>query len=79
MHLLFNAMLSCGPEVNTLIQSYMSCLFLILNVLYLLTFPGAMKKQRKQQTPEQDALEHIDACRDKPFLEERVIDSFKGR
>nr|XP_046274081.1 uncharacterized protein LOC124074833 isoform X2 [Scatophagus argus] len=38
-----------------------------------------MDKQRRQLTPEQDALEHIVACRDKPFLEERYIDSFKGR
>ncbi|XP_074468762.1 uncharacterized protein LOC141753956 isoform X2 [Sebastes fasciatus] len=38
-----------------------------------------MEKQRRQLTPEQDALEHIVACRDKPFLEERFIDSFKGR
>ncbi|XP_029022710.1 histone-lysine N-methyltransferase NSD3-like isoform X2 [Betta splendens] len=38
-----------------------------------------MEMQKKQQTPEQDALEHIVSCRDKPFLEERLIDSFKGR
>ncbi|XP_075962356.1 uncharacterized protein LOC142965335 isoform X3 [Anarhichas minor] len=38
-----------------------------------------MDKQRRQLTPEQDALEHILACRDKRFLEERFIDSFKGR
>ncbi|XP_014851727.1 PREDICTED: uncharacterized protein LOC106923279 isoform X2 [Poecilia mexicana] len=38
-----------------------------------------MKEQRGKQTPEQDALEHIVACKDKPFLEERFIDSFKGR
>ncbi|KAM4725561.1 uncharacterized protein FYW61_013665 isoform 2-T3 [Anableps anableps] len=38
-----------------------------------------MKQQRGKQTPEQDALEHIVACKDKPFLEEQFIDSFKGR
>ncbi|XP_049890842.1 uncharacterized protein LOC126384039 isoform X1 [Epinephelus moara] len=36
-------------------------------------------EHRGQLSPEQDALEHIIACRDKPFLEERFIDSFKGR
>ncbi|XP_068431806.1 uncharacterized protein [Clinocottus analis] len=38
-----------------------------------------MGKHRRQRTPEQDALKHILACRDKHFLEERFIDSFKGR
>ncbi|XP_032391770.1 uncharacterized protein LOC116701860 isoform X1 [Etheostoma spectabile] len=38
-----------------------------------------METQRRQLSPEQDALEHIVACRDKPFLEERFIDFFKGR
>ncbi|XP_029298586.1 LOW QUALITY PROTEIN: uncharacterized protein LOC115015426 [Cottoperca gobio] len=38
-----------------------------------------MAKQRRQKTSVQDALEHIVACRDKPFLEQRFIDSFKGR
>ncbi|XP_026203998.1 uncharacterized protein LOC113154170 isoform X3 [Anabas testudineus] len=38
-----------------------------------------MEKQKSQLAPEQDALEHIVACRDKPFLEERFIDSFKER
>ncbi|XP_059205277.1 uncharacterized protein LOC131984472 [Centropristis striata] len=38
-----------------------------------------MEMQRRQLTPEEDALEHIVPCRDKPFLEERFIDSFKGR
>lgn len=38
-----------------------------------------MESQRRQLTPEQDALEHIVACRDKPFLEEIYIDAFKGR
>ncbi|XP_039675540.1 uncharacterized protein LOC120570916 isoform X5 [Perca fluviatilis] len=38
-----------------------------------------MEKQRRQLSPEQDALEHIVAHRDKPFLEERFIDFFKGR
>ncbi|XP_026156664.1 uncharacterized protein LOC113126760 [Mastacembelus armatus] len=38
-----------------------------------------MEKQRADLTPEQDALEHIVAGQDKPFLEERFIDSFKGR
>ncbi|KAI4817450.1 hypothetical protein KUCAC02_010851 [Chaenocephalus aceratus] len=38
-----------------------------------------MEKQRRQLTPEQDALEYIVACRDKPFLEEKFINSFKGK
>nr|XP_020474167.1 uncharacterized protein LOC109970738 [Monopterus albus] len=38
-----------------------------------------MENQRGQLTHEQDALDHIVACRDKPFLEERFIDYFKGR
>lgn len=38
-----------------------------------------MENQRRQLTPEQDALEHIAACWDKPFLEERYIDVIKGR
>ncbi|KAK5883248.1 hypothetical protein CesoFtcFv8_019600 [Champsocephalus esox] len=38
-----------------------------------------MEKQRRQLTPEQDALEYIVACRDKPFLEEKLINSFKGK
>ncbi|XP_045915514.1 uncharacterized protein LOC123977076 [Micropterus dolomieu] len=38
-----------------------------------------MEKKRRQLTPEQDALGHIVACKDKPFLEERFIDSSKGR
>ncbi|XP_041811872.1 uncharacterized protein LOC121620002 [Chelmon rostratus] len=38
-----------------------------------------MEKTTRQLTPEQDALEHIVACRDKPFLEDRYIDCFKGR
>ncbi|XP_036948803.1 uncharacterized protein LOC119016720 isoform X3 [Acanthopagrus latus] len=32
-----------------------------------------------EKTPKQDALVHIVACKDKSFLEERYIDSFKGR
>lgn len=38
-----------------------------------------MEMQQRKRTPEQDALEHIAAFKDKPFLEERFIDSFKGR
>ena len=38
-----------------------------------------MEEQKRSLTPAEDALEHIVACRDKPFLEERHIDSFKGR
>ncbi|XP_029976872.1 histone-lysine N-methyltransferase set-1-like [Salarias fasciatus] len=37
-----------------------------------------METHNSQLTPEQDALQHIAACRDKPFLKERFIDSFKG-
>lgn len=42
-------------------------------------FLAVMEKQRRQLTPEQDALEYIVACRDKPFLEEKFINSFKGK
>uniref|UniRef100_A0A3B5AKE8 SET domain-containing protein n=1 Tax=Stegastes partitus TaxID=144197 RepID=A0A3B5AKE8_9TELE len=38
-----------------------------------------MKKRDQKMTPEQDALQYIVACRDKPFLEKRFIDSFKGK
>ncbi|XP_040909011.1 uncharacterized protein LOC121191726 isoform X2 [Toxotes jaculatrix] len=38
-----------------------------------------VEQQGRQLTPEQDSLGHIKACRDKPFLEEMFIDSFKGR
>ncbi|XP_051811567.1 uncharacterized protein LOC127536125 isoform X2 [Acanthochromis polyacanthus] len=38
-----------------------------------------MEKQGGEMTPEQDALQYIAACRDKPFLEERFIDSLKGK
>ncbi len=36
------------------------------------------QKQRRQLTAEQDALEHMKSCTDKPFLEEKFIDPFKG-
>ncbi|XP_062291642.1 uncharacterized protein LOC133996101 isoform X2 [Scomber scombrus] len=39
----------------------------------------AVEQQGSQLSPEQDALEHIKACRDKPSLEERFIDPSKGR
>ncbi|XP_031151492.1 uncharacterized protein LOC116047099 isoform X3 [Sander lucioperca] len=45
----------------------------------LLQQSDAAEQQNRQLTPEQDALEHIKACRDKPFLEERFINPFKGR
>lgn len=48
-------------------------------VFFFEIFPADMESQRRQLTPEQDALEHIVACRDKPFLEEIYIDAFKGR
>ncbi|CAJ1082997.1 uncharacterized protein LOC117827743 isoform X1 [Xyrichtys novacula] len=38
-----------------------------------------MEDERRKLTPEQDALEHIASRKDKPFLEGRYIDSFKGR
>ncbi|XP_054601443.1 uncharacterized protein [Nothobranchius furzeri] len=38
-----------------------------------------MKEQRRQAVAEQDARAHIVACKDKPFLIERFIDSDKGR
>lgn len=47
--------------------------------IYLENFSAAMEDQRRELTPEQDALEHIAACRDKHFLEERHIDAIKGR
>lgn len=49
----------------------------ICNFVYY--FLDLMEMQGRQLTPEQDALEHIVAFKDKPFLEERFIDSFKGR
>lgn len=38
-----------------------------------------MEKKTRKLTPEQDALEHILAFRDKSFLEERFIDPIKGK
>ncbi|KAG7501391.1 zinc finger MYM-type protein 4-like [Solea senegalensis] len=38
-----------------------------------------MENQKKSLSPEEDALVHIHACTDKYFLEDRFIDSFKGR
>ena len=50
--------------------------------LYIYIFlPDAVEQQavmERQLTPEQDAVEHIKARRDKPFLEEKIIDAFKG-
>lgn len=37
-----------------------------------------MEKQKPKLTPEQDALNHIADGKDKPFLEQRFINSFKG-
>ncbi|XP_072227139.1 uncharacterized protein [Leuresthes tenuis] len=42
-------------------------------------FPAVMEKSSRHLTPAQDALQHIVGCRDKPFLEQRFIDTFKGR
>ncbi|XP_068188438.1 uncharacterized protein [Antennarius striatus] len=39
---------------------------------------ASMNKQSPDLSPEQDAQQHIKACRDKPFLEERFIDPIKG-
>lgn len=47
--------------------------------IYLENVSAAMEDQRREVTPEQDALEHIAACRDKHFLEKRYIDVIKGR
>lgn len=33
----------------------------------------------QQLPPVEDALKHIAACTDKPFLKERYIDTFKGK
>lgn len=33
----------------------------------------------QQLTPEEDALKHIAACIDKPFLEERYVDALKDK
>lgn len=49
------------------------------NLVYCENVPAVMEKKSRQLTPEQDALEHILACRDKHFLKERVVDSFKGK
>ncbi|XP_029700999.1 uncharacterized protein isoform X2 [Takifugu rubripes] len=38
-----------------------------------------LRNKKRQLTPEQDALEHIRACRDKPFLEQKFINPDKGR
>lgn len=35
-------------------------------------------KQGGQLTPEQDAMQHIKACKDKSFLKEMFINSTKG-
>lgn len=40
--------------------------------------PAVMEKQEPLVTPEQDALNHIADGRDKPCLEQRFINSFKG-
>lgn len=47
------------------------------NLVSLENFLAVMEKWKRP--PEEEALEHIVARRDKPFLEERYIDSFKGR
>lgn len=44
----------------------------------IITLPDAVEQRGRSLTPEQDALEHIKACRDKPFLEEMFIDPSKG-
>lgn len=55
-----------------------------LYALIFIFFPDAVQqqavteKQSRQLTPEQDALEHIKASRDKPFLEQMFIEPFKG-
>lgn len=49
---------------------------LILNILD--NSPDDVERQGRHRTPEQDALEHIKACRDKPFLEAMFIDPHKG-
>ncbi|XP_034027605.1 histone-lysine N-methyltransferase set-1-like [Thalassophryne amazonica] len=36
-------------------------------------------QQRRRKKPEQDAKEHILAGKDKPFIEKRYINAFKGR
>ncbi|XP_062419595.1 uncharacterized protein LOC134132279 isoform X3 [Pungitius pungitius] len=38
-----------------------------------------MMERRRRKTPEQDAMDHIILGRDKSFLQEKFIDSFKGR
>ncbi|XP_047460236.1 uncharacterized protein LOC125019481 [Mugil cephalus] len=40
---------------------------------------GDVRQQGRRLTPQQDALEHIKARRDKHFLEEKFIDSLKGK
>lgn len=40
--------------------------------------PADMEKQKPFLTPEQDALNHIANGKDKAFLEQRFINSFKG-
>ncbi|KAI9516392.1 hypothetical protein NQZ68_015893 [Dissostichus eleginoides] len=37
-----------------------------------------MTQRSRRKTPEQDAIEHIILGRDKPFLDTRYINTFKG-
>ncbi|TNN51936.1 Histone-lysine N-methyltransferase pr-set7 [Liparis tanakae] len=45
----------------------------------LLQQSDAAEQEDLQLTPEQDAVEHIKAQQDKPFLEERLMNPYKGR
>lgn len=47
-------------------------------VHHILAKQPGMEKHRRPLTPEEDALEHISAGKDKSSLEERFIDAFKG-
>ncbi|KAJ3584596.1 hypothetical protein NHX12_015091 [Muraenolepis orangiensis] len=45
----------------------------------LLLSLAEMTESSRRKTPEQDAVEHITLTKDKPFLEARFINTFKGK
>ena len=38
-----------------------------------------MTARGRRKSPEQDAVDHINLGKDKPILEEKLIDKFKGK
>lgn len=49
----------------------------VFNTLVIVA--AKMIGRRRRMTPEEDAIENILLGRDKPFLEARFIDTFKGK